>query len=174
MDPRELEEYTKRTPEDPINNVVMALVYEFFDDYHKALKIWQSLKGKTAGNLTEGCERTVSILKKKKDIALIKEYGKWVLEENPQIGLSLFTTDAKTGELPVDMNPDEVIDYLKGIDNEHYPYLEAYYEYLISNNNAPDSYYTQLATLYVDKIFKMQPRNFATPSKCCQYFKALL
>jgi hypothetical protein len=55
------------------------------------------LRGK-AINLTEGCERTVNILRKKKDINLIKKYGRWVLEENPQIGLTLFTIDPKSGE----------------------------------------------------------------------------
>jgi hypothetical protein len=40
----------------------------------------------------------VSILKRKKDIDLIKKYGKWVLETNPKIGLTLFTVDPKTGE----------------------------------------------------------------------------
>ena len=113
--------------------------------------------------MVEGCERTVSILKKKKDIEMIKKYGRWVLEENPQIGLTLFTTDPKTGEPPVDMNPDEVIDYLNSFDKQKedsFPYLEAYYEYLINSTSAPDSYYTQLGTLYVEKLFKLQPRNF--------------
>jgi hypothetical protein len=79
------------------------------------LDLWNSLRGK-AINLTEGCERTVNILRKKKDINLIKKYGRWVLEENPQIGLTLFTIDPKSGEQPVDMNPDEVIEYLNTFD----------------------------------------------------------
>lgn len=50
---------------------MMALVNENIDNYEQALKIWNSLRGKVA-NMTEGCERTVSILKKKKDLAMIK------------------------------------------------------------------------------------------------------
>lgn len=87
--------------------------------------------------MLEGCERTVSILKRKKDLMLIKQYGKWVLEESPAIGLTLFTNDPKNpGEAPVDMNPDEVIEYLGTIDKhkeDQFPYLEFYYEYLINN-----------------------------------------
>jgi len=63
------------------------------------------------------------------------------------------------------MDVEDVIDYLKGLDNELYPYLESYYEYVIANTNAPDVYFTSLATLYVEKLFKLQPKNFATPTK---------
>jgi hypothetical protein len=83
--------------------------------------------------LTEGCERTVSILKKLKDRNLVKDFGKWVLEQDPKIGLTLFTTDPKTGEGPIEMNVDEVIEYLKNLNNENYPYVEAYYEYVIAS-----------------------------------------
>lgn len=168
LDARELEEYIRRTQtaEDPINDVMMALVNEYIDNCQEALRIWNGLRGK-AVNLTEGCERTVSILKKKKDIELIKKYGRWVLEENPQIGLTLFTTDTRTGEPPVDMNPGEVIDYLNGFDKQkedQFPYLEFYYEYLINNTSAPDSYFTQLGTLYVERLFRLQPKQYQNPS----------
>ena len=59
------------------------------------------------------------------------------------------------------MNPDDVIDYLRKLENNAYPYLETYYEYLINNNNAPDSYYTSLAQLYVDRLFVLQPKSFS-------------
>lgn len=114
--------------------------------------------------MTEGCERTVNILRKKKDIALIKKYAKWVIVENPQIGLTLFTTDPKTGEGPVDMNPDEVIEYLSKFERKTFPYLEVYYEYLIKTNNAADSYFTSLAMLYVERIFELQPKQLKKPS----------
>lgn len=69
--------------------------------------------------MTEGCERTVSILKKKKDLEQIKKYGRWVLEENPAIGMTLFITDPKkSNEPPVDMNPDEVIDFLNTFESK--------------------------------------------------------
>lgn len=97
LDAKELEEYLVKAKEDPINSIALALVNEYIDNYSEALKIWSQLRTKDI-NQTEGCERTVSILKRKKDIDLIKKYGKWVLETNPKIGLSLFTIDAKTGE----------------------------------------------------------------------------
>ena len=78
----------------------MALVNEYIDNYVEALKIWSSLRSATsdANSTLEGCERTVSILKRKRDLDMVKKYGKWVLETNPKIGLTLFTADAKTGE----------------------------------------------------------------------------
>ena len=90
---------------------------------------------------------------------MIKEFGKWVLEQNPSFGLTLFTTDPKTGEGPLEMDVEDVIDYLKELDNDFFPYLESYYEYVISSHNAPDIYYTALATLYAEKIFKIQPKG---------------
>lgn len=115
--------------------------------------------------VSEGCERTVAILRRLKNKDKLKTYGKWVLEQNPGIGLTLFTADPKSGEPPIEMDVEDVIDYLKGLDNEQYPYLESYYEYVIAHTNAPDVYFTSLATLYVDKLFKLQPKNFATPTK---------
>jgi hypothetical protein len=179
IDARELQEYINRSqkPDDPINLTIMALVNENIDNYQEALSMWFKLRGKVQ-NMTEGCERTVAIIKKKKDLQMIKEYAKWVLEENPKIGLTLFTTDTKTGEPPVDMNPDEVVDYLSSLDkhkdelttkggaaSHNFPYLEFYYEYLISQGNSPDSYYTHLGILYVEKLFILQPPSFQKPSK---------
>lgn len=177
LDSKELEDYIKRSQQgdDSINLVMMALVNENIDNYQEALRIWHSLRGKVA-NMTEGCERTVSILKKKKDLAMIKQYSKWVLEENPDIGLTLFTTDPRTGEPPVDMNPDEVIEYLGTLDKHKeeltstgtggsFPYLEYYYEYLINHGNPPDSYFTALGLLYVDKCFRLKPAGLKNTCK---------
>ena len=50
--------------------VAVALVNEYIDNYMAALKIWSSLRGTDAAN--EGCERTVSILKRKRDLDLVK------------------------------------------------------------------------------------------------------
>ena len=117
LDAKELEEYLLKTKEDPINNITLALVNENIDNYTEALRIWSQLR--TADiNQNEGCERTVAILKRKRDIDLTKKYGRWVLEANPKIGLTLFTVDLKTGEQPVDMKPDEILEYLETIEKE--------------------------------------------------------
>lgn len=55
---------------------------------------------------------------------------------NSQIGLTLFTVDPKTGEQPIDMKPDEVLEYLENIEKENptkdgFSYMEAYLEYVI-------------------------------------------
>jgi hypothetical protein len=59
--------------------------------------MWSDLIIKNV-NAAEGCERTVSILRRKKDLDQIKKYGKVILLNNPNIGLTLFTIDPKTGE----------------------------------------------------------------------------
>lgn len=58
------------------------------------------------------------------------------------------------------MKPDEVLEYLEGIEKDNpskdggYPYVEAYLEYVIKNADVPDRFYTLLASLYIDKLFK--------------------
>jgi hypothetical protein len=137
LDRKELEDYTRsKMADNPISSVVMALVCEYFEDYIGALKMWQSFngaKGPASSFVIEGCERTVSILRKLKDRHLVKDYGKWILETDPKIGLTLFTTNPKTGEAPIEMDVEEVIDFLKSLNNEAYPYLESYYEYVIAS-----------------------------------------
>jgi hypothetical protein len=75
LDPRELQGYIEKFhggESDAVNLIVMALVNENIDNYQEALKIWNQLRTLKGANLQEGCERTVSILKKKKDLATIK------------------------------------------------------------------------------------------------------
>lgn len=165
LDSKELEEYLTRTKDDPINNITMALVNESIDNYYEALRIWSQLRASEI-NQTEGCERTVAILKKKKDIDLTKKYGRWVIEANPKIGLTLFKVDQKTGEQPIDMKPDEVLEYLENIEKESpqkdqtFPYVEDYLEYIIKNNDVPDRFFTLLGSLYIDKLFRLQPPKY--------------
>lgn len=84
-----------------------------------------------------------------------------MLETNPKIGLTLFTVDPKTGEPPVDMKPDEVLEYLEQIEKDSpqkdggFPYVEAYLEYVIKTIDVPDRFYTLLGSLYIDKLFKL-------------------
>lgn len=74
------------------------------------------------------------------------------------------------------MNPDEVIDYLSAIDkhkeeltttgtSSSFPYLEYYYEYLINHGNPPDSYYTALGLLYIEKCFRLKPASLKNTCK---------
>lgn len=96
---------------DEVNNVTLALLHEYMDNYLEALKIWQQLKTE------EGCDRTISILKRlgKKDIII--KFSKWVLESNPIMGLELFAETVKIGgNSKIDMSADEVIDFLKDLE----------------------------------------------------------
>jgi len=61
----------------------MALVYENFESYENALIMWQKFQGAKGPYLlyvSEGCERTVAILRRLKNKDKLKTYGKWVLE----------------------------------------------------------------------------------------------
>jgi hypothetical protein len=64
----------------------MALILENIGKLEQALKYWKRLK------TDEGCSKTVSILKNKEITSkqLIFDNLEWVLEKNPNVGLSLF------------------------------------------------------------------------------------
>ena len=59
------------------------------------------------------------------------------------------------------MKPDEVLEYLDNIEKNSslkedcFPYVETYLEYVINNTDVPDRFYTKLATLYIEKLFRM-------------------
>ena len=67
----------------------MALIYEYSDNFADSLKIWSYVKS------NEGCERTISILKRLGKKELITTYARWVIEANPKMGLSLFEDSTK-------------------------------------------------------------------------------
>lgn len=67
LDSKELEAYLSKAKEDSISQVTLALVYENIDDQDKALRMWSDLITRNI-NATEGCERTVAILRKRRDI----------------------------------------------------------------------------------------------------------
>ena len=89
---------------------------------------WSSLKNKTS------YEHIIAILKKSggtKD--KIQTYGRPVFEECPEIGLKLFINNAKDNKNmhdnadfndsydSISMVPDEIIDFLKSIEDDHQP-----------------------------------------------------
>ena len=64
----------------------MALILEHTGDNNRALEKWMQLR------TDEGCQKTVSILKKSSIMSkdIIFTYLGWVLEKKPEVGLSLF------------------------------------------------------------------------------------
>lgn len=96
--------------------MALALINEYDDNFDRALEIWSLLKTK------EGCDRTVSILKKISSKDKIFKYGKWVFEVDAQAGLKLFTStkESTSDDLigntsGINMSKDEVLTFLDEI-----------------------------------------------------------
>lgn len=61
----------------------------------------------------------------------------------------------------LEMTPDEALELLKEIEDSLrdklkegvFPYEEHYLEYLVNLKDAPDRFFTLLATKYIDKLF---------------------
>jgi hypothetical protein len=95
----------------------LALIHEYSDNFDKALEIWSVLKSK------EGCERTVSILKKIGSKDKILKYAKWVFEVDAMSGLKLFVSTEKQNAnddligntAGINMSKDEVLIFLEEI-----------------------------------------------------------
>lgn len=57
------------------------------------------------------------------------------------------------------MSADEIIEFLTdveksiGVRDDTYPYVEKYLEGIVSSNDSPDRFYTNLANIYIDKLF---------------------
>jgi hypothetical protein len=112
----ELEKYLEQpqfrnSPRD-ITQIALALIHEYTDTYDKALEIWANLRSK------EGCERTVSILKKLGSKDKILKYARWVFETEPQIGFKLFVSNSKESDeigssSGINMSKDEVLTFLE-------------------------------------------------------------
>ena len=154
IDDTDLVEHLQRGKNEPINNTTLALLYEYMDNQIEALKIWSQIKGQ------EGCDRTVNLLRKDGKPENATKYIKWVLELNPKIGLSLFEDAKNASGSKLEMSPDAVVDYLKEVEaalgsgrDDTFPYVEHYLEYLVSLKESPDRYFTNLALMYIEKLF---------------------
>ena len=65
-------------------------MFEYTNQYKEALEKWAGLRS------SEGCERTIEILKKAGSKEWIEHYSQWVFEKDPEVGLKLFTSDKNT------------------------------------------------------------------------------
>lgn len=98
-----------------IQKITLALLYEYTNNLKGALAIWYELKER------EGCERTISILRKLGEKDQIVKYSTWVFEKDPDMALKLFTgaeqhsDDGTSYRDRVLMTIDEVIEFLESI-----------------------------------------------------------
>ena len=63
----------------------------------------------------------------------------------------------------IEMSADETIEFLSeversiGVRDDTYTYVEKYLESIVSGNDSPDRFYTNLALIYIDKLFVCLP-----------------
>lgn len=152
--------------------MALALINEHTDNFDKALDIWANLKSK------EGCERTVTILKKIGSKDKILKYARWVFEVDLQTGLKLFVTNSKENQnddligssSSINMSKDEVLAYLDeissaiGFDSRRRNSSQSsdslkqkYLEWVTNNKNANEKYFTMLGEILIDNCFSLHP-----------------
>ena len=103
----------------------MALLFEYSEQYEKALQKWEVIRTK------EGANRTVKILKQAGLKDWVKTYGHWVLQQDPEMFLTLFKREGQESkEDALDefvgpstrskliMNVDEVLEFLTKVKEE--------------------------------------------------------
>lgn len=133
----------------------------------EALNTWQSI------GTVQGCERTVFILQKLRRRDFVEKYAGWVFEVSPQIGLKLFTEGARNsapdsvGFQPnpsINMEVDAVIAFLNSVQKPlsrkpdaklTLTYEQEYLLKVCDIPNAPEKYFTQLATSLVDALYSV-------------------
>jgi len=69
--------------------------------------------------------------------------------------MSLFKETTKIGQSKIEMSPDDVIEFLKEVENkglreDSYPFVEKYLEMLVEVKDIPDRFFTYLASIYIE------------------------
>lgn len=158
--------------------MALALINEHTDNFDKALDIWAQIKSK------EGCERTVTILKKIGSKDKILKYARWVFEVDLQTGLKLFVTSSKESQnddigstSSINMSKDEVLAYLDEISSAIGPdsrrrtsqstdsLKQKYLEWVTNNKNANEKYFTMLGEILIDNCFQLHPMQMTSAPK---------
>ena len=129
----------------------------------------------------EGCERTVSILKKLGSRDKILKYAKWVFELEPQIGFKLFVNNTKdsnndefSNQSGINMTKDEVLTFLedsqlapdpkrKGV--QDFSLKQKYLEWVTNSKNANEKYFTMLGEILIDNCFTLHPMSLTSAPK---------
>uniref|UniRef100_K1R712 Nuclear pore complex protein Nup153 n=1 Tax=Magallana gigas TaxID=29159 RepID=K1R712_MAGGI len=131
----------------------LGLLYRLHSDHDKALGIWQKLAN---GDITDesfpGLPFLIDYLSNLSDHELVWKYVDWVLSNDPEAGVQIFT-NRPTSEPPSErMRPDTIIDYLHRFPEAVISYLE----YLIFQKKLEkEKYHTHLAVLYLDSVLQL-------------------
>ena len=114
---------------------VLSRLYQGRRQYGKVLETWKRIvegAPDAGGELVRGEEEIRAYLAKRKDRALVQDYGIWLARRNPKMGAQVFA-DAKS---QVRFDPREVVELLK----THAPHaVKEYLEQLVFGNNVSQS-----------------------------------
>ncbi|KAG0350422.1 transforming growth factor, beta receptor associated protein 1 [Podila minutissima] len=127
----------------------LSLLYKSIKDYHKTLSIWKRL---LTGEIVDddfsiGLQEMATLLLSIHDAALVTEYGRWIVEQDEEIGLKIF--------MPGDSKKAAMFDsatLLAGFKKTLSPSgIMAYLEYLVFQRKSDNyDHRTSLCLLYVD------------------------
>lgn len=131
----------------------LGLLYRLHSDHDKALGIWQKLAN---GDITDesfpGLPFFIDYLSNLSDHELVWKYVDWVLSNDPEAGVQIFTNRPASEPPSERMRPDTIIDYLHRFPEAVISYLE----YLIFQKKLEkEKYHTHLAVLYLDSVLQL-------------------
>ncbi|XP_052769246.1 vam6/Vps39-like protein [Mya arenaria] len=138
----------------------LIILYEKKGLHEKALNTL--MKQATRPNsLLHGCDRTVQYLQHlgPDHLKLIFEYAEWVIRENPEEGIKIFTEDLPEVEnLPRQL----VLEYLENIDRNNKDLAIKYLEHVIYMwNDNSEGMHSRFAHLLREKVQRYMPEYLA-------------
>lgn len=144
----------------------LAIIYEAQNKADKALKIYERIgKGDIEEPSCDAVEKSIHILRKNRDEALIWKYSTWILKTSPSDGLMLFA------KVKPPLDSEKIMKHLKRINHAlAQSYLESVVnvqdrqEYdddmsLSLSKHACDAHHTKLALEYIEEVLEWVQRG---------------
>ncbi|KAJ9595158.1 hypothetical protein L9F63_013516, partial [Diploptera punctata] len=132
----------------------LALLHRHSRDNDKALKVWAKIiTGEYEDESFHGLEFFVECLANLKEPELMWRYADFVLSQDEEIGVGIFTLRSTTQPSNDTMKPDTIVDYLHQYPKAVVKYLE---HLVLKQNIEAEKFHTHLAVLYLENILKKQ------------------
>ncbi|CAG2062050.1 unnamed protein product [Timema podura] len=130
-----------------------ALLHRHAQEHDKALELWTKIiKGEYKDDSFRGLTFFIECLANLQDHELVWRYAEFVLSQNEELGVVIFTLRSDEDQKS-QFKPDDIVDFLQNFPKAVIIYLE----YLVLDKKCHvEKFHTHLGILYVENIIKLK------------------
>nr|CAD7446145.1 unnamed protein product [Timema bartmani] len=130
-----------------------ALLHRHAQEHDKALELWTKIiKGEYKDDSFRGLTFFIECLANLQDHELVWRYAEFVLSQNEELGVGIFTLRSDEDQKS-QFKPDDIVDFLQNFPKAVIIYLE----YLVLDKKCHvEKFHTHLGILYVENIIKLK------------------